>query len=111
MDTQTTEVTFLQEQLAERSAELSQLSAKHVKLVEEFGRVELQSAAGPTASDDLKTVAGTCERPAKCAKMTRQCKVSSTASSTAVFLALLAERDDFKIAVKSWLSRNSALPP
>lgn len=42
-------------------------------------------AAGGTVSDDLKSVASACERPASCAKMTRSCKESSTTPLIAAF--------------------------
>lgn len=65
MDTKVTSMTAIRGQLAARCAELSQLAAKHAELTEEFGRFELQSVAGDTASRDLKPVVETCERSAK----------------------------------------------
>lgn len=47
-------------------------------------------------SDHLNSVAGGCERDAKRAEMTHQCKSSSPTPSTAAFLALLLELNAFK---------------
>lgn len=67
-----------QERLAAKSAELAQLSANHGELTNELSRVNLQKVVGTTVSDDLKSVVGAYERPAKRVKMTRQCEDSST---------------------------------
>lgn len=71
MNTHTAEPSELQKQVAAKSAELLQLSAKHNKLTDELSRVESQNAAGAAVLDDLKSVAKNCERPIKRAKVTR----------------------------------------
>lgn len=91
-----TEMTALQEQLASRSAALLQFSANYVEWTDELSCLELQSLAEDTVVDNLRSVAGTCERSAKRAQLTRRCKNSFAASSTAAFSALLAEQDDFE---------------
>lgn len=96
MDAQTVKVRELQERLVAKSVELSQLSAKHSELTNEFSHMISQLVAGATVSDDVKMVAGARERPARRAKLTCQCKESSPTSSTAAELALLTEKDELK---------------
>lgn len=60
-------------------------------------RVIRQHASCATALDDLKAVVGARERPEQRAKVTGLCKVSSTTSLTATFLALPAARGVLKI--------------
>lgn len=55
--------------MAAKSVDVLQLSAKNVELADELSHVKLQSAAGATVSNDLKSVAGACERHAKRAKL------------------------------------------
>lgn len=93
MAAQTIMSTELQEQLAAKSAELSQLAAKYGEQTDKLSRLKSQHAAGATVVNDLKSIAEAYERPAKCAKITWQCKESSTIPLTAKFLALLSERD------------------
>lgn len=75
---------------------MSQLFAKHGELTNELSRVKLRHAAGATVSNDLKPTTRTCDRPAKCAKMTLQLEESSTTPSTATFLNSLPEHDNFE---------------
>lgn len=89
---------------------LSQLSAKHDDPTSELGRVKTQYVAGATVSDGLKSVAGACSKPAKRAKMTCQCKESSTTPLKALFLALLAERDDFENCSGTLTIENQCIP-
>lgn len=94
-DTPVTETTSSQEQLAAKSAELLQFAAKPVEPADEFSCVKLQSVPGDTVFDDLVSVAGAVDRPVERAKVTRCGKDSCATPSTAAFLALLAEQDDF----------------
>lgn len=86
----------LRKQSGAKCAQLLQSSAKHVELGDDSSHVDSQCAAEATMSDDLEWIAGTCERPAKRPKVTRQFKDSSTTPSTAAFLALFAERAALK---------------
>lgn len=52
-------------------------------------------------SNDQKSVVGVCERPAKRAEATPQCKDASITPSTTEFLALLTKWDDLKILCKA----------
>lgn len=63
----------LKDQLEAKIAELLQLSETYGELNDELSQVKLQHGAETTASDDLKSVARACERPAKRAKATRSC--------------------------------------
>lgn len=110
MDSQATEITAPQKQLAAKSVELLQLPAKHVELKDMLSRVKVQNAAGATVSDDVESVAGAYERPAKRARMTRQCEDSSTTSSTTTLLALLVEWDDFREHCEALPLGNQCLP-
>lgn len=85
------EIIVLQEQLAGKSAELSQLCAKYGELNEKLNCVESQHAAGATVSVDLKLVGGACVRHESRGKMTRRCKESSTTPPKTAFLALLTK--------------------
>lgn len=51
---------------------------------------------GAPVSNDLNSVAGARELPAKLAKMTRSCKETSNMPSTAAILTLLTDRDALK---------------
>lgn len=97
IDAQARKVTALKEQLASRSVRLSQPSAKHAELTNILIIVKLQCAAEDTVSADLKSVAVSCGRPAKRAKIMHRCKDGTAAPFVAAFLALFAEWDDFKI--------------
>lgn len=101
MDAQTANVVGLQDYMPATNASLLLSSAKHEELNDKPRRVSSQHATGATVPDDLKLVAGACERPEKRVKLTRPCEESSTTSLTAVFFALLTKRDDLKIALKS----------
>lgn len=96
MDAQAAKLAELQEQLVLANVELLRLSAQHGELNDELNRVKSQYGAGATVSDDLRLVAGACERPAKRAKKTQSCKESSTTPSTAESPAALTEKDDLK---------------
>lgn len=96
IETQVSEITALQRQLAAKSTNLSQLTAKSVVLTIDVGRLKLHSAAGETVPKELMSDAETRERPAKHAKVTRWCAECSAISSTAAFSALLSERGGFK---------------
>lgn len=78
-DTEKAAIAKLQEQLTAISAESSRLSAKQSALTNEFSRVKLQKAAEPATLYNLKSVAGSCERHEKRARMTRQDGESYTA--------------------------------
>lgn len=80
-----------------RIAKLLELFVKNGKVADALSRVKLQTAAGDTVSDDLKSIAGSCGRPSKRAKLARPYKNLSTTSSMAALSALLAERQDYKI--------------
>lgn len=58
--------------------------------------MKLRNAAGATVSNELKSVAGACERPTKRARLMCQRKESSTTPSSTAFLAPMAERVDFE---------------
>lgn len=96
MDTQVTEVTASQKQLVAKSAKILLLSGKHTKLTDKLGCLKSQNEAEDTVPEDLKLIAKACERSTKRAEVSRRCKGSSATLSTAVFLALLAYRNDFK---------------
>lgn len=66
-----------------KSAEILQLSAKHLELVDELSCVNSQSAAEDTVSDDQKSVVVVYERSAERAKVTPRCKVPSATSTMA----------------------------
>lgn len=100
----------LQEQLAAKDTELSHLSAKHGELNNELRRVRLKHTAVTTVSDDLKLVAGACERPAKRARKTQLCEEFSTTPLAAVFLALLTKGHGFKNLCEALLLENQCFP-
>lgn len=62
MNAHTVEIAELQEQLTAKSAELSELLAKNSELSAGISRVKAQNVAGSTVLDNLKLVAGNCER-------------------------------------------------
>lgn len=66
------------------------------ELNDEIHRVRSRHAAVATLLDDLKSVAGAYERPAKRATITRLCEAFFTVSSTVAFSALLTETDHLK---------------
>lgn len=109
MNSHTAVIFEIQKQLLAKSALLSRLSAKHRRLTNELSHAKLHNAAGATALDDLKLVAGNCERPNRCAWMTSQCKESLTMSSTAAFSALLAERKNDKNCYEALTTESSLL--
>lgn len=90
------EIAKLQERLAAKSAELSRLLAMNSGLTDELTRSKSQNADGATVMNDLKLGAGNRERFNKFAKVTRQCKKSTTTPSAAAFSAPLDEREDYK---------------
>lgn len=94
-DSPTAEIAELQEQLTAKSIELPEMLAKNGELASELRRLEVQSAAGGTVSDNGRLVAGSCARPSKRAEVARPCKDSFTTPSTAALPALLAERKDY----------------
>lgn len=65
IEAQTVEIIKIQELLVAKAANQFQSPAKYGELTDKFSRVNLQYAIGGTVSDDLKLVAGACERPAK----------------------------------------------
>lgn len=79
------------EQLAGKSLEILQLSAKHVELTNELSCVKSQNRAVNTVPEDSIYVAGACVRLAKHAKMAPRRKGFFSTTSTLVILALLTE--------------------
>lgn len=108
--THATKMMAFQNLLVAKSTELSQSSALNVEMSNEPNRGKLQIAAGDTLSDDLRSVAGACKRPAKRAKMTRQCKCLSSIPSTLVFSTRLEEKDDLKNCCEALTLENQYIP-
>lgn len=100
----------LHEQLTAKTAAFAQLSAKRSELTNELNRVKLQSAAGAAVLDDPRLIAGNYERPTKRARVTGQCKESSTTPSTPLFSALLAEREDYENRCEALTFENQCIP-
>lgn len=73
------------------------------------GSLDLQEVAADTASDDSKSSVKTCKRPAKRAKASRRCKVSSSTSSTAALLALHAKWDEFECRCEKFPLENHCI--
>lgn len=96
-----TEMTAVQKQLADKSANLLKLSANHVKVIDNWRCLKLQSMARITVSGDLKLVATACKLPDKLAEVTRWCKDYFATTSTAAFPALLSKPDDLKIGCEA----------
>lgn len=61
----------LEKQLAAKSGDLLQFSAKYVELTDELGPSKSQRATGNSVSEDLKSIVVPCERPVKRARVTR----------------------------------------
>lgn len=72
MDMKVTKRMALQEQSTAESAKLSQLSAKHVTLTNELGRVKSQSVTGDIVPGNLKLLSGARERPVERVKGRRR---------------------------------------
>lgn len=89
-------MTHFQKQLSRKRAEQWQSSASHVGPTDKLSSAKLQCAACAILSDDLMWVAGVCKCPEKHAKMTLQCKDTSTTPSSAAFLALMPDQRDCK---------------
>lgn len=96
MDARSAEMTELQELLTAKDAESSELRTKNSKLVDELSWVKTQNATGGTISDDLMSVADSCDRPLKRAKVARLGKDTSTTPSMTAFPAMPAEWEDHK---------------
>lgn len=72
------------------------MSVKHGDLTNKLSDMKSENAAGADVLDDLKSVAGNCERPKTRAKVAGQCEEPSTTALTAAFLVQLAEWVDYK---------------
>lgn len=93
-------MTSFQKQLLPKSVEFSQFSAKQVELTDKSNRVRKQCFAWVTVFDHAGSVAKACDRPAKCAKMTHQCKTTSTTSSYRHSWLSFTKRGTSRIVVK-----------
>lgn len=100
----------LQEQLLAKNAQLLQLPTKHAELDDELIRIKSLCVAGVTVLDDLKSVAGACERPTKLAKMTRSRKESSATLLATAFLTLLTEQNDLIRRCEEFKLGNQHIP-
>lgn len=96
MHTHTVVKAKFQEQPTAKDAELSQMSGKHSELINGLSHVKSQNEDWAITVDNLKSVAGKCERRSKCAGLAPQCDESTTTPSTDLFFAPLAEQEDYK---------------
>lgn len=110
LDTHTAKIAKLQKQLSAKSAELLQRSAKHIEPTDKSSRVKSQIAAGASVLNNLKSVAGNCERLNKRPRVTRQCAGLSTTLHTAAFSALLDEREDYKNCCETLGTESHCIP-
>lgn len=100
LDTHAAEIAKLQEQLAAKSAEMLQLSARYGKLTDNLSREKPQNAAGATALDGLKTATGISGGSSKRAWVARQCKASSATHLRRCSLLCLLNKRTQRFAVK-----------
>lgn len=110
MDARTKEVAELQEQSTAKGAELSGLLSQNGEFVDKLRQIKAQNAARGTVSDDLKLLAGDCERPSRRAEVVHPCDDLSTTPSMAAFSALLAEQEDYKNCCESLVLENHCTP-
>lgn len=68
----------------------------HEKLRDKIDRLKSQRTTGEAVSEDMKFVAVVCKSPAKRAKAAWRSEDFSGTPFKTTFLALLAERDEFK---------------
>lgn len=68
-----------------------------------------QNATGATVLHNLKSAAGSFERPKKRARLTRHCEESSTTRSAAARSALLAEQGDYKNCCEAMTIENKCI--
>lgn len=110
IDAHTAGIPELQVQLMAKSAKLLELCAENGKLGDKLSHAKAQNTGGGTVSDDLESVAGSCERPLRREKAARLCENPSTTPSTAVFSALLGEKEDYKNRCETSLVENHCIP-
>lgn len=96
MNAYTAEIAGLQEQLTAKGAKLLELFSVNRELAYVLSQAKARNAAGTTVSVHLNSVAGSCERPSKHAKMAQPCEDSFITPSTAPFSAPLVDREGYR---------------
>lgn len=86
-----------------------ELCAKNGDLADKVSQLKMPNAAGGIVLDHRKSVAGSCERPLKRAKVARSCKNSFTTPFTVALLALLAERETHKNCCEALILKNQCI--